>query len=264
VTALVGRSLGRIAAPFAGVLLILTGFQIALIAVAATFSESGNFERLSQLVPSVLQASLAPALISFDRMTTLGYFDALIVMMLVQWAIYVATEPAGDVEDGIVDLVLARPVPRHLLVTRTFIVMVATTTLLALAMLLGTVSGLALLAPANSSWPNGSTLLLMASHLTMVAWCFGAAGLAASAWTRRRTAAIAIVAIASVAAYLIDFLGLWWSPMETLARLTPFFYFHGGPLLAGTDNPLRNLSVLAGITAAFTICAYVRFQRRDL
>jgi ABC-2 type transport system permease protein len=264
VIALVARSLGRIAAPFAGVLLILAGFQIALIAVAATFSESGNFERLAQLVPSALQPALAPALTSFDRMTMLGYFDALIVMMLVQWAIYVATEPAGDVEDGIVDLVLARPVPRHLLVTRTLVVMIATTTLLAVAMLVGTVAGLALLAPANSSWPDGSILVLMAAHLTMVAWCFGAAGLAAAAWTSRRTAAITVVAITSMAVYLIDFLGLWWSPMETLARFTPFFYFHGGPLLAGTDNPVRNLTVLSAMTATFTIFAYVRFQRRDL
>lgn len=39
-----------------------------------------------------------------------------------QFASYVAAKPAGDVELGLVDLVLARPVPRHRLVTRSLIV----------------------------------------------------------------------------------------------------------------------------------------------
>jgi ABC-2 type transport system permease protein len=264
VIALVRRSLGRVAAPFAGVIVILAAFQVALIAVAGAFSESGNFERLAQIVPAMLQTALAPALISFDRMTTVGYFDVLIVMMVVQWAIYIATEPAGDIEAGIVDLVLARALPRRALITRSLVVMLASTASLVLAMLIGTFTGLLLLSPAGVAWPEASLLSLMAAHLTLVAWCFGAAGLAASAWARRRAAALAAVALASVALYLIDFLGLWWAPMETPARFTPFYYFHGGPLLAGTANPLLNLTVLGTATVALTITAYIQFQRRDL
>ena len=262
--ALVRRSFSRVAAPFAGVVTILAGFQVALIAVAAEFSDSGNFDRLAQIVPAVLQPALAPALTSFGRMATVGYFDVLIVMMVVQWAIYVATEPAGDVEAGIVDLVLARALPRQALMTRSLVVMLASTLFLVVAMLIGTSVGLALLAPAGVSWPEPSLLSLMAAHLTLVAWCFGAAGLAASAWARRRAAAVAVVALASVALYLIDFLGLWWRPIETLARFTPFYYFHGGPLLAGTANPHLNLTVLGAATALLTVAAYVQFLRRDL
>ena len=56
-------------------------------------------------------------------MASLGFFEPLIVMLVVQFAIFLATEPAGDVETGLVDLVLARPVPRHWLVTRSLIAM---------------------------------------------------------------------------------------------------------------------------------------------
>ncbi len=50
-------------------------------------------------------------------MVLFAYFDPLIVMLLVQFAIYLATEPAGEVESNLVDLLLARPMPRHVIVT---------------------------------------------------------------------------------------------------------------------------------------------------
>lgn len=261
---LVARSFGRVAAPFFAIAALLTGFQVMLIAVAASFAASGEFDRLGALVPAVLQPALAPALTSFGSMTTLGYFDVLIVMMVVQWAIYLGTEPAGEVESGLVDLILARPLPRHRVVTRTLIVTLGSTTAMTLAMGVGTLGGLWLFAPANVAWPSVRTVLVMIAHLSLIGWCFGAFGLAASGWFSRRASAIAAVAISSMAMYLIDFLGLWWSPMQWLGRLTPFYYFHGGPILAGTSDPAVNLPVLGLATVAGAIVAYWRIGKRDL
>ena len=56
-------------------------------------------------------------------MATLGYFHPLPLMLVVQFAIYLATEPAGEIEFGLVDLILARPLPRHWLVTRSLLMM---------------------------------------------------------------------------------------------------------------------------------------------
>jgi ABC-type transport system involved in multi-copper enzyme maturation permease subunit len=262
--ALVARSLGRVAAPWGAILAVLSGFQVALIAVAASLSSAGEFDRLANIVPSALRPVLGPALMSFGGMTLLGYFDVLIVMIVVQWAIYVSTEPAGEVETGLVDLLLARPIPRHRLVTRSLVVTFGSTLALTLAMGLGTWMGLLLLAPPGDAWPESRLLVLMIAHLTAVAWCFGAAGVAASGWARRRASALAMVAIASMVLYLVDFLGLWWSPMAAVARLSPFFYFHGGPLIAGTADAVRNLTVLGGATIAAVGVAYWRFERRDL
>jgi ABC-2 type transport system permease protein len=264
VKTLVMRSFGRIANPLLSVALILSGFQVALVAMAAAFAEAGNFERLVALVPAVLAPAIAPALTSFDRMLTIGYFDVLIVMLLVQWAIYVGTEPAGDVESGLVDLVLARPVPRHRLVTRTLVVMMTSTLLLVLGMLAGMLLGLLVLAPTGAKWPEGRLVRLLVAHLMLVAWCFGAGALAVAGWARRRASAMAAVSIAAIALYLVDFLGLWWTPAETVARFSPFFYFHGGTLIAGTADPVRNMLVLASLTVAASLVAYTRFARRDL
>lgn len=261
---LVARSFGRVAAPFIAIAALLTGFQMMLIAVAASFAASGDFDRLGTLVPAVLKPALAPALTSFGSMTTLGYFDVLIVMMVVQWAIYLGTEPAAEIESGLLDLILARPLPRHRVVTRTLIVTLGSTAALTLAMGVGTLSGLWLFAPPNVAWPSARTVLVMIAHLSLIGWCFGAFGLAASGWCSRRASAIATVAITSMALYLIDFLGLWWSPMESLGRLTPFYYFHGGPILAGTSDPAVNLTVLSLGTIAGAIVAYWRIGKRDM
>jgi len=254
-----GKPLGA----FGAIVAVLFGFQLALIAVAASFSRSGEFERLARIVPAAFRPAVSPALTSFGNMTAFGYFDAIIVLIVVGWAIYAASEPASDVELGLVDLIVARPVPRHRLMTRSMVVAFGSTLAVTLAMGLGTLVGLLLLAPPGIAWPERRMVTLLIAHLTLVAWCLGAATLAVSGWMRRRASTIAVVAIAAMVLYLIDLLGLWWTPMRTLARLSPFSYFHGGPIVAGTSDPIRDLSVLGLATIVATGIAYWRFDRRD-
>ena len=40
--------------------------------------------------------------------------------------------------------------------------------------------------------------------------------------------------------------------------------FTGGPLLAGSADPVRNLLILASTTIAAAAIGYVQFERRDL
>jgi hypothetical protein len=265
---LVSRSLGRTVGLFAAISILLASFEIAVIAVAASFTGATDFARLSQLMsqimPGFVQAAFGPAMLSFGAMTTVCYFDPLVVMMAVQFAVFLATEPAGEIEGGLVDLVLARPLPRHWLISRSVLVMTAGASLPTLAMGLATWAGLGLLAPAGAPWPETRVVLLMMIHLAAVSWCFGGAGLAAAAWSRRRGAAQAAVAIASVALYLIDVIGESWARALPLARLLPFHYYHGAAILRGTANAALDLSVLSGIGAAGIALAYWQFGRRDL
>jgi hypothetical protein len=140
----------------------------------------------------------------------------------------------------------------------------ASTTAIVAAMCVSTLAGLLLLAPAGVAWPETRVWILMAAHLTLTAWSFGAIGLAAACWARRRGAAIATVAMTAIALWLLDFLGLLWPAAAVASRLSPFYYFHGGWILAGTAHSGRDLVVLGAITAAATSVAYWRFARRDL
>lgn len=261
---LVGRSLGRIVGLVAALLGVLAAFQIALIAVAASYVNASTFDRLAQLAPSFVQQAFGPALTSFAGMTTMGYFHPLAVMLVVQFAIYLATEPAGDIEWGLVDLVLARPHPRQWVVSRSLLVMTMGTATLTLTMGVATWLGLWALAPRGARWPEARVVSLLIIHLGAVAWSFGAAALAATAWARRRGSAQAPVAIAAVALYLIDLLGASWAPARPYARLSPFHYYQGAAILAGTADPARDLSILAAIALAGIALAYWQFGRRDL
>lgn len=263
-TAMIGRSFARISWMFAAVAGFLGVSQMLFTAVAASVSRSGEFERLSSMVPEFLQSALAPALTSFAAMTTVLYFDVLIVMLIVTWAVYVATEPAGEIETGLVDLVLARSVPRHRIITRTILVAAGTTLLLTATMGAASFAALALFAPPGAAWPTPRLLATMVAHLTLVAWCFGGVALAASGWARRRTAVLATIALSAAALYLLDLLATWWSPLRAAAYVSPFFYFHGGEIISGTANVARNLAVLGSAAVAASCLAYWRFERRDL
>jgi hypothetical protein len=123
VLTLVGRTLGRVAVLMAALVALLVAFQVSIVAVAASLFETQAFDRIAGLLPAVLAEGLGPAVTSFSGMAALGFLEPLIVMVIVQVAIYLGTEPAADVESRLVDLLLARPLPRHLLITRSLLVM---------------------------------------------------------------------------------------------------------------------------------------------
>jgi ABC-2 type transport system permease protein len=264
VIALVRRSFERVVRPLLAIGVLLSAFQIALIASASSIAADGNVAGLAQLIPGFLHKSLGLALVSFAGLTTLGFFDAVIVMIVVLFAIFLGTEPAGDIEAGYVDLILARPLPRHWIVSRSVFLMTASVAALMLAMGLALWLALAWLAPSGAVWPQANVVITMAAHLTMVSLSFGAVGLAAAAWAKRRGSAMLAVGVAAMALYLLDFLATMWKPIAGLARVSPFYYFHGGEILAGTARAGLDLAVLSAITIGAIALAYWQHARRDL
>jgi hypothetical protein len=261
---LVARSLRRIGGLLAALFGLVAVFQLVLIAVASSYADASTFERLAQLTPAFMQQAFGPALMSFGGMAMLGYFHPVAVMVVVQCAIYLATEPAADVEFGLVDLVLAKPLPRHQIVTRSLLVMTIGAAGLPVAMGLGTWLGLSTLAPAGAAWPAPRLVLTLMIHLIAVAWCFGAIALAMAAWARRRGAAQGPVALAAVALYLLDLVGASWRAAEPYARLSPFHYYQGTAILTGRADSVLDLSVLGSIAVVAIAVAYWQFRRRDL
>jgi len=261
---LVRRSFGRVAVMFAVLAALLAVFQVIIIAAAASFDAANSFGRLIDALPQILQGGFGLGLASFAGMTTIGYYHPLPLMMIVQFAIYVASEPAGDVEAGLVDLVLARPLPRAQLVTRSILAMAALTLGLTVAMGLGTGIGMSAVAPRTAVGPAPRTVVTMMAHLVMVAWASGAVALAVAARSRRRVTAQATVAVGAAALYLVDVVGETWPRARAVARLLPFHYYHGAAVLSGTANTPLDLSVLGAIAVTGLAVAYWQFSRRDL
>ena len=201
---------------------------------------------------------------SFGGMVGFGFFHPVVMLAVVQGAVYLASEPADEVERGVVDLVAARPVPRHLLVTRAAVAAGGCVVVTVLAMMATNLAAVRLFAPPTAS-PLGASLTgLLALHLAAVACCFGGASLLVAAYARRRAAAVGGVGLLAVFLFLVDFAASSWAPLAPVAPFTPFHYYKGMSLLLGTSNPARDLTVLFAVTAILVGWAYVAYARRDL
>jgi ABC-type transport system involved in multi-copper enzyme maturation permease subunit len=265
--ALARRSLtqGRFVA--LGVLIVVAGIQIVIVGQAAAIEHTRGFSRMAEFVPAFLQRGLGSRsliLMSFQGTVAFGYFHPVVAVLVAVLAIYFATEPAHEVESHLVDLTLARPVPRHIVVTRALLLAVLLVVVAVTLMGVGTRVGLRLFAePSFAAPPAGRSALILA-HLAAVGVCFGAFGLAVAAGAKRWVTAFATAAFTVVTLYLIDFLAIGWPFMRTIAWISPFHYYDGLGILAGDAAPGRDLTVLLSAAAAFVVVAYVRFNRRDL
>ena len=250
-----------------GCALVVCGFEIVLVAQAASIEASQSFGKMTELLPAFLQRGLgqqALLLATFNGTVAFGYFHPVMVLFVTLNGVYFATEPAHDVESKRVDLLLARAVPRHRLITRSLLLSFGSVVVLVVLMAFGTWLGLHAFADGVSKWPAPRMLCTLTVHLASVAWCCGAFGLALAAGSSRWSTTFAAVALTTVVMYMLDFVAIAWPRAAALAWISPFDYFPGIPIIAGTAPVGRNLVVLWSVTIAFYGIAYWRFQRRDV
>ncbi len=264
---LMQRSLARVAGVLAGLAAVLMGVQVLVVLVASSQEQSQSFDLIQRLTPGFVQRQFGatlPAFLSFGGLVSFGYFHPVVVLMLALAAAFIATELAADVEGGQADLLLSRPLARHWLVTRSLVLALAAPVAVVTLMTLSSRLALAAFAPDGARWPDAMTVGAMAGHLVAVAWCFGAAGLAAASIARRRLSAMGPVAILAVSAYLLEVLAGAWAPIASTALFSPFHYYQGAAVLSGTADSVRDFFVLGSMSLAFATLAYWRFQVRDV
>ncbi len=122
--ALVRHSARRFRAPVAIAAAALGAFQVLLCLAARELQREGMFQQILGLIPPFARELFGPVLVSmmsFPGIMALGYYHVAIVAVLVGLVIAIATEPAGEVESGFADLVLARAVPRGAVMTRSIV-----------------------------------------------------------------------------------------------------------------------------------------------
>src|SRR5512144_533878 len=123
-SALIGRSIGRARVLLIALTAVLMLFQVFLVIAAAYFEESRAFSQIAAFLPMAVQQMVGAAVFaSFKGFVSFGYFHPIVIITFVGAAIYLGSEPAGDVESGMVDVILARPVRRALIVTRSLAAM---------------------------------------------------------------------------------------------------------------------------------------------
>src|SRR5947209_5594914 len=200
---------------------------------------------------------------SFRGIVCVGYFDLGIVIALLALAIALATVPASEVESGFADLILARPLRRHWLITRTIALLLVAILLMLAMMLAGTWAGLAMCAHKNAQGPSPRLLGSLALNLGLLMLCWGGVAIAFGAACRRSVAG-AVTGLLALAALLLDLTGRLWPPANRVAWLSPFRYFIPFDLVMGSDLPIANMLVLWAIAMTGFTIAYFLFSQRDI
>ena len=250
-----------------GCVSLLFALQLVIVGQASAIAEQNSFGRVAELVPAFLQRGLgsrAMLLATFSGTVGFGYFHPIVLVLVCALAIYFATEPAHEVEVGLVDLELARAVPRRALITRSLAaagVALASATVLMGA---GTWLGLRTFASAAYGPPTWETVALLQVHLFALGAVFGSAGLAIAAGARRWSTACFTATLAAIVLYLVDLLSIGWPLMRSISWISPFRYYPALSILAGDAPTWSNLAVLSTIAIVLVLLAYWRFERRDL
>ncbi len=246
---------------------LLGAFQVLFALGASALEGTGTFNQLAAFVPAFFRQALGPsflAVLSFQGMISFGYFHPFVIAALVGLVIALSTEPAGEIEAGFADLILARPVARYAIVSRTIAVLAAAIAGILGSMLTGTWLGLVLFAPRKTAWPSPALILSLAGNLAALIFCWGSLALAVASGGRRRSVAGGITGVAALALYLLDYLSRIWPPGQRVAWLSPFRYYESWTLLTGQPLPPQHIAVLLGTAAAAIVLAYVIFSRRDV
>jgi ABC-type transport system involved in multi-copper enzyme maturation permease subunit len=250
-----------------GCLFLLAGLQVVIVGQASALEQVHGFTRMTELVPAFLQRGLGNKsllLVTFKGTVAFGYFHPLVVMLISVLAIYFVTEPAHEVESGLVDVTLARSVPRHVVLTRSLLLATAAVAAATLLMAAGTQLGLRFFGSPEFDAPSASVIAGLLLHLAGVALCFAGFGLAVAAGARRWSTAFTTAALTAVLTYLVDFLAIGWPLLRPIAWISPFHYFPALSIVAGDAPAWRNLVVLIAAAAGFSAVGYWRFSQRDL
>ena len=263
--ALLGRSVARHKALIIAVATLLSAFQILDIVVAYNLQANNIYAQFASLVPAFIQEAMGGVLVgSFSGAVALGFAHPLVMLALCCVAIYLASEPAGEVEDGLVDLVVARPVPRSLIVTRSALVAMVGSAAIVAAMFASSRLAVRSLSPAALATLPAASLGWVATNLLAIVWCFGAAALAMASYVRERMRAAGTIGLVAVFLYLLQFGAAAWTPLRPFARISPFRYYEPMKTLLGTMAPGRDVLGLLGASAALLALAYVLYGKRDL
>ena len=261
------HSLGRIRVLLLVMGTLLAVFQVFLIVVAGSIQRSDAFEQIGALLPPFVREMLGPSVtsfMSFPGIVCVGYFHLSVMGALIALSIVLATVPASEIETGFMDLILSHPMARHLIITRTVLIVVVSTAVLLAMMLAGTWIGLNALAPTDARWPSPGLVLSLAANLALLMLCWSGIAMAIGSAARRRSVAGGLAGIIALGAFLLDYIARAWQPAESVAWLSPFRYFNPFQLLDGNPLAAKNVLVLGSIAVCGFAVSYFIFSRRDI
>ncbi len=242
----------------------LFAFQWVLTRLAPGPEQAELMRQMFEFLPRGVTAMLGEEVLETltpRGMLGFGYQHPFALLMVATWAVRASAGAlAGEIGQGTMDLLAARPVPRGAFVAAGALAVAVGLAVLALAAWAGTATGL--MSRPEPTAP-AADLLPVALGLGLLFAAFGGVGLAISAAQRSGGAAIAWTSALVAGSFALDYLAKAWAPIRWMRPLSLFSHFRPPQILAGGPDATAIL-VLAGTGLAGVVVAYLIFARRDL
>lgn len=242
-----------------GPVLALSG-ALAVLAFGALGAASGLQETVADLTDGFPEALMAFIPADVPGGYVVGeVFNLIAPLALVAFAVMGgASTLAGEEEAGTMAVLASLPVSRRGLLA-------AKAGALAVSLVLVTAAFVAVALLAEVVFDIGlaaGNVLATGLHLFLLAAFFGAVALATGAVTGNPTLASGVAAALAAVAYVADAM-LPLADLDTLAELSPWYYYAGSVPLANGFDPAA-AAVLLLLTVVMSTIAVLGFQRRDL
>ena len=218
-----------------------------------------------------LVESLPPAIRAFvkgsDVASPAGYLGSglihpITLALMAATAIAAGATSARDVENGVAELMLSRPLRRTAWLGAEIIAMVVQVTIVALLGLLGATIAVATvdsLAPVSLT-----SLAITIVPLWLMFVGIGAVTVLASSFSRTGAKAIGWGTAFALVAYAIDYLSQIWSVAEPLGPFSVMHWFRPANILGDGSAPASTWLVLAGVAIVATVLALFVTSRREV
>ena len=254
-----------------GLVALLLGiafFEFVQPLVIASFGGARGLDAIMDRIPPALQAftRTRPEFLALSGLAgylSLGFSHPLYIVLAGAAVVgFAARSLAGEMERGIIQIPLARPVSRHAVYASRVLGIAIICALLAVVGPLGMVAGLLY------SRPEGdfvyAHLGAMALNGLALFWAVGALTLwgSAAASTAGRVVGWALSLL--VLSYFVDYFAGVWAPLQSIAFLSVFEYYEPTEALVSGAADAANLVTLAAVGAAAAVAGLVVFTRRDL
>ncbi len=254
-----------------GLVALLVGialFEFVQPLVIASFGGAQGLDVIMDRIPPALQAftRTRPEFLALSGLAgylSLGFTHPLYIVLAGAAVIgFAARSLAGEMDRGIIQIPLARPISRQAVYTSRVLGVAIICGLLALAGPAGMVAGM------FYARPEGEFIY---GHLGAVAlnglalfWAIGALSLwgSAAASTAGRVVAWAISLL--VFSYFIDYFAGIWAPLQSIAFLSLFDYYDPTGSLVSGHIDATSLVTLTVVGAIAALAGLAIFTRRDL
>ncbi len=221
-----------------------------------------QIEFVRSIVSALLGADVGDTL-SANVMSSFPWVHPIVLTVLWAQAItFCSRMPAGEVDRGTIDTLLALPVARwRSYGSEFFMLLGAGLFMVTMGWIGNRIGGWFVITEHRVP---ASNLIKIAANMYALYVAVCGFALFVSACCDRRGRAVGIAAGVLLASFFLSFLAQFWEPAKTVSFLSVMHYYKPLFIVRGSGWPVGNLLVLVATGVAFSLAGAAVFSRRDL